>query len=387
MNLMTCETQIVIVLCRTPLSDAARENARGLITTDIDWERVFKIAAAFEVEPVFFSNLLSLRCSDVPDAVLGRAAVAERDARAFALSRTLLLLDLYGKLENAGVPVIVLKGPALGAMAYGDPSLRTFGDIDFLTTRELLPRARDVMLDIGYDRDYDPESEAALIAGDHALEFSGPGSKVELHCALVERHLRFNLGGDDLWREAIIISCAGAEIRVLDFPRLLLFVCAHGTKHEWVRVRWICDVAQVADRIDREGALKVVELSRNAHARRILSIGLRLARDIVGQPLSLFPPDAVGSEQDTASIFTDVRRRLGFGGATPRGGMWLDHVDSDAALLLFWVKSRERWIDRIASVARVLFVPTEKDRQMGSLGWMTRPVRLTVRIMRRALVA
>ena len=389
---MRREEQLVVALCRTPLPQPARETADALITIDLNWDRVFMFAALFEVEPVFFSNLRSLTGSEIPAEVLDRAAIVERDSRALALSRTLLLVDLYRKLERIGIPVIVLKGPALGAMAYGDPSMRTYQDIDFLTTREYLPRARDLLLGVGYKRDYDADSESLLLAGDHALEFSGPGSKVELHCALVERHLRFDLGGDELWNEASTVECAGAKLKVLDRARLLLFVCAHGTKHEWTKFRWICDVAQLADRIDDNDARKVVALAARAHATRILSLGLGLAREILGQDLSLFsslfPARDRDSSRESESTFSYVRHRLGLGEAvSPGDRAWIDRVDSDAASLLFWARSRERWVDRVASVARVVFVPTEKDRKMGALGWITRPFRLAARLVRRAVAA
>lgn len=98
-----------------------------------------------------------------------------------------------------GIPVIVLKGPATGLTAYGDPSLRAFGDIDLLVSKPDLIRARDFLFATGYERDYESGSEANMIRAEHALEFSGPNAKVELHSTLLSRYLRVPFDRDMIW--------------------------------------------------------------------------------------------------------------------------------------------------------------------------------------------
>ena len=388
--LMTRETLLVLALCRTPLSESARKTARELVGQGVDWERVFVIAGNFEVEPVFFSNLGSSTDAGIPQAVLERAAVRERDSRAFALSRTLLLIDLHRKLTAAGVPIIVLKGPALGVMAYGDASMRTYQDIDFLTTREALSRGRDLLVSLGYSRDYEAAAEPSLIRGDHALEFSGPGGKIELHCALLERHLRLDLGEKEMWKEAIKVRIAGVEVPVIAPSRLLLFLCAHGAKHEWSRVRWVCDIAQLVAALDSRQVLTAMSLAQTAHARRLLAVGLTLANRILGQDLSHFPGEALTAGGDVRGVVDSVRSRLRLSETNEeerRERSWVERADPGARSLLFWARSRERWVDRAASIARVIFVPNEKDEKMGSLAWITRPLRLAMKAARGLISA
>ena len=381
---MSSETRLVIALCRTPLSESARRLALELATAELSWDRVFGVAAAFEVEPVFFSNLGSLRGTGIPDSIIEQSSVRAREARALALARTLVAVQLGNGLEAAGIPVLVLKGPAVGVMGYGDPSLRSYQDIDLLVTPEALPLARDVLLGLGYSQDYLPASETLLIDGDHALEFTGPGSRVELHGALIERHLRFDLGRDELWRDAVTVACAGGEIKVLDGPRLLLFLCAHGTKHEWSRLRWICDVAQVADRLSPEEAARAFAMAEKVHAKKILATGLRLARDVLGQSLDHFPKAAARSDSSTDWIVDHALRQLGIGDTVQRPN-WLARIEPGAQSLIFWGRTRERWVDRIICVGRVFFVPTAADGSNGGLAWITRPFRLSLRFARRAL--
>jgi hypothetical protein len=384
--MMIPELRLVLALCRTPLADAARNLAQAIIAGPVNWDRVLSVARAFEVEPVFCSNLIALSGATIPDDVLDMAAIRERESRAFALAGTLVLVDLVARLENAGIPVIVLKGPALGVTAYGDASMRTFRDIDLLVRREDVLRARDLLLELGYERDYEPDSEIDLLSGDHALEFSRSGIKVELHGALLERYLRFDLGNDAIWDNAAAMDLAGHRVKVLDSPRLLVFICAHGAKHEWTRTRWICDVAQLAARASPGEVSEAVRIASAARARGILALGLRLASEVFGQDIPAFGVQTATPGIRTEALADRVQRRLGLREDAAAGEGWLDRIEPGASALFFWSRTRESWIDRLVSVMRVVFVPTEKDRPAGSLAWITRPVRLSARFARQSFL-
>jgi hypothetical protein len=331
---------------------------------------------------VFCSNLIALTGVNIPENVLDLAATRERDARAFALAGTLVLVDLVATLENAGIPVIVLKGPALGVIAYGDASMRTFRDIDLLVRREDILRARDLLLQLEYQRDYTAESEDALVSGDHALELSRLGTKVELQSALFERYLRFDLGNDAIWANAATIDIAGRRVRVLDSPRLLVFICAHGAKHEWTRLRWVCDVAQLADRLTSEEVRETLSVADAAGAHGILALGLRLTGQVFGQDTSAYHDRSAAKNRRTELLANRVRRRLGVNEDAAADDGWLDRVEPGASALLFWSRIRDRWIDRLLPVMRVLFVPTEVDRRSGLFAWISRPLRLSGRLAR-----
>jgi hypothetical protein len=379
------EARLVLALCRTPLTDPARNAAKAIIAGPMDWDRMHAIARAFEVEPVFYSNLIALAGVNIPNNVLDVAATREREARAFALAGTLVLVEVVATLEKAGIRVIVLKGPALGVVAYGDASMRTFRDIDLLVRREDVLRARDLLLQLEYARDYLPESESDLIRGDHALEFSRQGSKVELHCALLERYLRFNLDNNSVWANARTINVAGRHVRVLDSPRQLVFLCAHGAKHEWTRVRWICDVAQLIDRLNPEEIREAAGVAGDARASGILALGLRLTSEVFGQDIGGYRVSSAVAGSRSGALADRVRKRLGLSDDVTMKEGWLDRVEPGASALLFWSTTRDSWMDRLASMIRVVFVPTENDLRAGPLAWISRPLRLSARMVRRSL--
>ncbi len=71
-------------------------------------------------------------------------AALEKQSRAITVSRALVLLDLVRQFHRSGIPVLVLKGPAIGIAAYGDCSRRVFADADLLVRRTDLGHARNM---------------------------------------------------------------------------------------------------------------------------------------------------------------------------------------------------------------------------------------------------
>jgi len=382
---MRPETQLVVALSRTPVCDATRRRMRELLVGGIDWEAVLTLATQWQVEPTVFGNLRLQFPAAMGPVVLSRVASLEKRSRAYAVSRTLILTDLVKSLDRAGVPSVVLKGPAVAIAAYDDCSRRTFADADLLVRREHLGLAREVLLSRGYSAHFRAERESGLISGQHALEFSDSRTSVELHWTLLSRHLRFNLDIDDIWSDATTIECIGSQLKILSSEHLFLYLCAHGAKHEWALFRWICDIAQLADRLTVTQAERVMALAEKANAKRILALGLRLIRAIFGEEASPFRPAAFGSERETARLVAVVRARLVSDAVESRGLLpqRIAGIHHYMEPLTFWLCSRERISDRLACGAQFCFVPAAGDRSRGRLQRVFRPARLAVNALRR----
>lgn len=381
-------TELVALLSRTPVAPEAHDRSRALIAGVTDWISVQRHAAGWDVEAVVASNLRALFADVIPPRILEALAERERECRAHSLARTLQTVNLVEKLEKQGIGVLVLKGPAIGVTAYDDPSLRPFLDIDLLVKRRDLAAARDFLLSEGYRREFPAAHEAALIESQHALEFGGRPMKVELHAALLSRYLRWEISAAEIWDRARAVSCAGGSIRVLAPEHLFLYLCAHGAKHEWERPRWICDVAQLMQRLDPDATRRVVELAAVTHSRRLLALAVRLTRDVLGVRDIPFSANDLVSERATRELVHMVRRRSIIAGTPAEREPHLQ-VPAFTGLeaLIFWSKARERLRDRVACAAELIFVPTAADEGILPFAWARRPFRLAGRLLRARVVA
>ena len=382
---MQRETELVTALSRTPLSPVVRGRVRELLGGNVDWDALRDLARRWQVEPTVFGNLRSEYAATIPAAILSDIAALEKQSRARAMSRTLALMHLVTVFERAGVRVIVLKGPAVAIAAYGDYSRRTFSDFDLLVRREDLPAARDLLLGRGYSREYAPEMEGALIEDQHALELADAHTKVELHWSLMSRHLYFDIDVDDMWKNAHQVECMGAPMSVLATEHLFLYLCAHGAKHEWMIFRWICDIAQLSQRVTSENAAKILALAERHNAKRILSLALRIVGETFGEEETRFTPGSLLPERDTRELVSLVRARLDSDtmGSHELLPPRLARIHPYLGQLAFWIKSRERKRDRVACAARFLFVPAASEAGGGRLHGLLRPARLVVRALIR----
>ena len=149
-------------------------------------------------------------------------------------------------LEN-GIRTIFLKGPVIAYDLYGDISLRTSSDLDFLIPLHDLNQAEDLLLKLGYVKD----DYIAKVLNDwkwrhHHITFFHPQRKIKL-----EVHWRLNPGPakepafNDLWERKRISSLTGSPVYFLGREDLFLYLVTHGARHGWSRLRWLVDIHQI----------------------------------------------------------------------------------------------------------------------------------------------
>lgn len=378
------ERLLAIILSRLPLDDAMVEHARRLAVSETNWRSVIDNASALQVEPVVLGNLRSLFAVELGAGLLAEVTQREQLSRANALAQTLRVVDMYKSLAEAGIEAMVLKGPAISTVAYDDASRRMFSDIDLVIKRDDLSAAQAHLESRGYRPLFDARTADSLIVGQHALEFEGPGPHVELHWSLLPRHLSFAVEPDDLWREAVTIEIAGAEVRTLAPHHLFLYLCAHGAKHAWMYFRWVCDIAQLSRRLTKDDAKKVIELADRIHARKLVALALRIVRDTFGEEPSPFSHDAFGVEGSTKKL-SEVAQASFNPAFADRSVLpvRLARVHPYAGPLAYWLGSRERLRDRLICVTRFVFESAPGDT-VGVISVITRPLRLAMNLVRRA---
>lgn len=384
---MKPEVELAIVLCRTPLTQRQRARANSVVSLATDWDFFFAYAARAQVEPAALSNLLTLDRETIPQHVCDTAEARALEARAVSLSRTLVMNDLLRRFDSLKIPTIVLKGAATGVTCYGDPSLRTFGDVDLLVRSADIRRARAALLESDYVPSYDLAVEDRLLQAGHALELSSANAKVELHSVLISRYLRLDFDLASVWETSRVVMCAGQEIRVLAKDVEFLFLAAHGAKHEWMQLRWLVDIAQLAETLTDDESSQLVALASGLHARGLLATALQSVERVfesvprsevlraASQPGN--PNRRIGSVLRHVEVETEVPSP-----SLPR----LARLHPGLPMLLFWISTRERFRDRIACVVNVVLKGTGVDQQPLGVR-LLRPVWLAVRAARRAAMA
>jgi hypothetical protein len=219
--------------------------------------------------------------------------------------------------------------------------------------------------------------EAAYLASLGQLSFvhnHGAGM-VDLHTALLPRDFFFPLDFERVWERHVTLSISGMEVPSLCPEDLLLVLCAHGSKHHWIYLKWIGDIAHLIYRHPEINWTFVREEAHRLASQRMLFLGLLLAKKLLQAPL----PDEIWqrSQTDAAvqSLGAQVTRKL-FG--SPE-----EQSEGFESVLFHW-KARERVRDRVRYCLSLALAPTFGDWDsiklpsfLSFLYYLLRPIRLT----------
>lgn len=225
-----------------------------------------------------------------PPAIVEELAEGHRRRAVQQLIADLDLVTVRSALDAAEVPWLVVKGPVLAELAYPNPALRPYGDLDivvaqshFDTAVHLLEQAGARVVDRNWElviREKRGQLHLALTAG----------TVGDLHWHLVnhvwQRHA-MDVPMAEIFERARRVELSVGPVHTLDPVDTLLHVSLHAALSGGHRLRWLADVARLVA-VDRPDWDDVV---RRAHDWRIgPSVGtvLERARRLVGADV---PPD------------------------------------------------------------------------------------------------
>lgn len=242
-----------------------------------DWTAVGALARRHGMGPLLHRRLRAWR--DAPPDALRLFA---REAPLAALRSRAMLAQLgrvVDALAGAGVPVLVHKGPAIAAQAYGDVLLRASKDLDVVVAEAHLGRARERLLGLGF-----------MPVGDDAHPFHRAylhpsGVELELHWALAAPAFPFDLALAPHLAAPTLVPADGRELPTFDPETQLLVLAAHAASHAFASAGWIADIAYLRVRHPPDEA-RLLARADALGCGRLTRVALVLAADAFGAPLA-----------------------------------------------------------------------------------------------------
>jgi hypothetical protein len=211
--------------------------------------------------------------------------------------------------------------------------------------------------------------------------------KVDLHWALVSRYLCLSISESELWESSCLLAIGDSKVRVLPTRYLIVFLCAHGGKHEWERFRWICDLVHVIRQLNEDEATSVSDLAARLHCQRLVELGIRLADRVFGEVQTALSSKFGRLNSEVDLLIDKAVGRLELHKVDSAPGQRVRSVDSDLDQFLFWLRARERRRDQVACIFAVLFQYRDKREGGSLLRVVARPFRLVGRLARSTAAA
>lgn len=214
------------------------------LCSDIQWDLFLKYAMHHRVFPLLYSKIKMFDKEIIPDAVVQYLTEKYK-------SNTFRMLQLTAEMERisenfikSGINVLFLKGPVIANLLYGDISLRTSKDLDFIISIKHLKEAEILLIKQGYEKK-DSQFKFNKLRHRH-ISFFHPQKRieVEIHWRLhpsPEKETKFS----ELWNRKRRSSLNKNPVYYLGDEDLFHYLILHGARHGWNRLRWLIDIQQL----------------------------------------------------------------------------------------------------------------------------------------------
>ena len=255
----------------------------------LEWEKSISAAEDHGVLPIVAQRILE-------SAMAGEVELPVKDRlrRSFQanLLRVLSLIEevkrIVGVFAAERIPIIPYKGPALAESLWGNSALRKCDDLDFLVERRNVDRAGNILDSLGYTRvsPIKHHLRPALMrnASEEQFQHRETGLLLELQWSPAPQVFGIRYDADSIWPRTERISFSDELVLSPSPEDLLMLLSIDGWKHNWARLIWLGDIAQLT-------RLYVLDWDR-LHARckatrnlRLLALPLRMASHLFGMPL------------------------------------------------------------------------------------------------------
>jgi Uncharacterised nucleotidyltransferase len=307
------ELALVAACSRWPFRAGEEQEVRNRVATGIDWNLFLAWIRRNRVAPLVYRNLQQALGPSIPEALMLELQSECKRHALRSLRQISEAVRMTGLLAAAGIRSMVVKGPTLAELAFGNPMLRESEDIDFLIDPARLREADRVITQAGYRRIV-PQVE--MTASQHEVyrrrrcQFSyyseTHGIFLELHWRLTSNPFLMPTDAASLWNRSQQIRMSGVNVSTLPDEYLLLYLCVHASVHMWFRLKWLADIAALLQQLLPEAIEQIAKQARALEVDRSFHQAVILAHGLMGA--------AVPSRVLTDACCDDTARRLAIAG-------------------------------------------------------------------------
>ncbi|MEC9347523.1 MAG: nucleotidyltransferase family protein [Pseudomonadota bacterium] len=363
-----------------------------------DWRAVLAAAEHHRVVLPLAHGLGMTGLLDLPGDAAAAFRVMRDRATYITVAAVMDLLEIKAALDSAGCAWCVIKGLPLSVAMYGDVAGRDVGDIDIMVAEADMVAAVRALSATGFVSGpagalvSSSRQVRRLLHAANDLAFHTPGrTKLELHWRWSRNPWLPPLDVGRTLASGRTERVGSVDIPVPEPVEHFIYLCVHGLRHRWHRLKWLNDIRETLAWPDWIGAdwHQVVERAEALGAARALAVSLVHAHWIDGVPLPGPVQAVMRRDPDCLRLATDLAedlaRQFSAGGDRPtdpglRGVL--------REMRLGWRVSTDGRARRHAVLSRPFLLPTENDLLMldlpRGLDWTWPAVRPALWALRQA---
>jgi Uncharacterised nucleotidyltransferase len=342
---------------------------------ELDWTLLLDLAGDHRVLGVLAARLKEIEFAEVPAHAREKLQNRMRAQQLFSLSMTAELFRILEQFEKAGIESLLVKGPLVSLLAYGDPAVRSYVDLDLVVRHENVLAASQIMTALGFEADVPEQAiRAGKIPGEYLFGRPGTRQIVELHTEKTFRYYPRPMRIADLYDRQRRVLLDGKEIPTLSLEDEFVLNCIHGAKHFWERLMWTADIAAMVVRCPEIEWDRTRQAASDVGAERMLSVALLLAESLLGVSVPAAMAASAKADGTARQLVAQIQGWMPGAGYTP------PPLPQRA---MFRLRMGGGGLAGLAYLLRLSISPTEDDwgeesGQRGSRLWgaIKRPFRL-----------
>lgn len=218
------------------------------LPVDFDWDAFYALVNFHRIGPLIHGALKTHWGDKTQPETSARLNNKGQQIRQ-SLSQKAVMSQIHDALEGASIQYLLMKGAAISERYYPVPSRRIAIDIDILTAKQDFKASCDTLKANGFIQttpDFDvPDNLTSITHMLHAdYTFWHPGLKVtvELHHRFAKNPYLFPVPFERALLGSELLTVNTRAMPVLGAPLQFIYGCTHGAKHDWFRLKWLCDI-------------------------------------------------------------------------------------------------------------------------------------------------
>lgn len=317
------EVQVLICCARKQPSEADRTLLQEYISHRLNWDLLLRLADEHGLVALLREHLLEVGAEKAPAEFVSQLQSLSRETAMRGLFLGAELFRVLASLRQSGIPAIPYKGPVLAARAFGNPALRQFNDLDIVTPQRFMSGVCEQMPALDYTSKLARERYAPIgshsIPGEYVFVHNANRAMVEIHTERTLRHFPTAPDLDAMISRATTVEMGGREVPAFSREDELLMLAVHGAKDFWARLIWVADIAELVKQPPEIAWKELFDRANEMNIGRMLRLGLLLARDLLGLPLSTEADREVRKDAQAVKFARRIRAQVLSGALPPDG--------------------------------------------------------------------
>jgi Uncharacterised nucleotidyltransferase len=334
------------------------DRIRSWPTSELNWDTVLLLAEEHGVQGMLAKQLEQAEFAGVPATACQKLQAQMRAQHLFTLSMTAELFRILEDFSKASIDCIAVKGPVISQLAYGDPALRSYGDLDFLVRHKDIQVSVQRLLAIGFEPDLALKViQSDKIPGEYLFRRKETPRLVELHTEQTFRHYPEPMRIDEMIGRKRRALLEGRDVPALSLEDEVVFDCVHGGKDFWERLMWVCDVGAILARYPEIDWEKTRRNAAEIGAGRMLRTGVLLATTVFGMKVPSGIAEEIERDRESRALCDEIQKWLPYAGR---------REPSITKRAIYRMKLAGGGISGARYLTRLSLSPTEDDWQQGS---------------------